>query len=254
MTLRILLVDDEPPGLQALRGLLGREQGVEVIGEALHGLQAVERIRALKPDLVLLDIQMPGLDGFEVLESLSEAERPLVVFVTAYDHHSLQAFAVHAVDYLLKPLSQTDLRRALDRCRLLVEGQRQARPPLTDLLEAVEARRPILRRFVVREGATTRFVAASQVEAIEATGNYMHLHVGQTTHMIRDTLATLEARLEAAGFVRTHRSWMVNTEQVREVRPGERGVFTLVTHGGTQVPVSRSFREDIDALMRGTVV
>lgn len=256
MTLHILIVDDEPPGVQVLRALLSRETGVEVVGEAFNGVQALERIRALKPDLVLLDIQMPGLDGFEVLEELTEDERPLVVFVTAYDQYSLQAFAVHAVDYLLKPPAAADLRLALERARLLVAGrqQREAARKLNELLEDVEAKRPRSHRFVIREGERTLFLKAEDVEAIEATGNYMHLHIGRASHMIRETLATLETKLEAARFIRAHRSWMVNTEKIREVRPGAKGIYVVVTHGGTEVPVSRSYREAIDALVRRTVV
>ncbi len=256
MTLRILIVDDEPPGVQVLRTLLAKEPEVEVVGEASNGVQALERIRTLRPDLVLLDIQMPGLDGFEVLEELTEEERPLVIFVTAFDQYSLQAFAVHAVDYLLKPPGAAELRGALERARLLVVGrqQREVARKLTGLLEEVEARRPRSHRFVVREGDRTLFLKAEEVEAIEATGNYMHLHIGRTSHMIRETLATLESKLEAARFIRAHRSWMVNAEKIREVRPGAKGIYVVVTHGGTEVPVSRSHREGIDALVRRTLV
>ena len=177
MRIRTLIVDDEPPGVKAIRDLLDFESDIEIIGECFDGVQALQAIRRLKPDLVFLDIQMPGLDGFEVLEELSADELPLVIFVTAYDHYSLQAFAVHAVDYLLKPVGATELRASLDRVRLLMEGRQQqvVSQRLCALLEEVESRRPRSTRFVVREGERVLFLKAEDVEAIEATGNYMHL-------------------------------------------------------------------------------
>jgi len=256
MRIRTLIVDDEPPGVKAIRDLLAREPDIEVIGECFDGEQALRAIRQLKPDLVFLDIQMPGLDGFEVLEELSEAEMPLVIFVTAYDHYALQAFSVHALDYVLKPMGEAELRASLDRARLLMEGRQQqdANRRLFALLEEVESRRPRSNRFVVREGERVIFLKAEDVEAIEATGNYMHLYSGRQSYMIRETLGNLEERLDPVQFVRTHRSWMVNAEKIKEVHPWNKGVYLLTVQGGTEVPVSRSYREGIDRLIRGTLV
>jgi two-component system LytT family response regulator len=256
MRIRTLIVDDEPPGVKAIRDLLDFESDIEIIGECFDGVQALQAIRRLKPDLVFLDIQMPGLDGFEVLEELSADELPLVIFVTAYDHYSLQAFAVHAVDYLLKPVGATELRASLDRVRLLMEGRQQqvVSQRLCALLEEVESRRPRSTRFVVREGERVLFLKAEDVEAIEATGNYMHLYSGKQSYMIRETLANLEERLDPAQFIRTHRSWMVNAERIKEVHPWNKGVYLLTVQGGTEVPVSRSYRDGIDRLIRGTLV
>jgi two-component system LytT family response regulator len=252
--MRVLIVDDEAPGLRALRNLLEREPGVEVVGECLDGRSAVEAVRSLRPDLLLLDIQMPRLDGFGVLAELSGEPLPLVVFVTAYDHYSLRAFQVHAVDYLLKPCGADALRGALARAQALLAARKEEAPErLQDFLEDVERGRERCHRFVVREGSRLTFVPVSDVEAIEATGNYMHLHVGRATHMIRETLGNLEARLPES-FLRTHRSWILNIDKVKELRPVGKGAYVAVAEGGAEVPVSRQCRDRIDGLLRGTII
>ena len=253
MNIRVLIVDDEPPGVKAIRNFLEREEDVEIVGECFNGPEAVEAIRRLRPELVFLDIQMPGLDGFEVLEELSPEEMPLVVFVTAYDQYSLQAFAVHAVDYLLKPPANSELREALGRARILLEGlkHKEASHRLRSLLAEVETHRTCFHRFVVREGDRVIFVKVQDVEAIEATGNYMHLYVGRSSFMIRETMANLEEKLDPAHFIRTHRSWMVNAEKIQKVEPWSRGVYLITVQGGAQAPVSRFYREGIDHLIRG---
>lgn len=251
MTIRTLIVDDEPLGVQGVRTLLQDESDVEVVGEALDGPAAVQAIRELRPDLVLLDVQMPGLDGFEVLEELDPGEMPLVVFVTAFDHYSLQAFAVHALDYVLKPISRPRFREALARARgiLAERGQRDVNRRLLALLEEVEQRRVSLDRFVVREGERILFLKSEEVEAIEATGNYMHLYRGRESHMIRETLATLEQRLDPRRFLRVHRSWIVNIACIQEIHVAEGG-YLIHTAGGTRVPVSKGHRERLDALLQ----
>ena len=253
--IRILIVDDEPPGIRALRNLLAREPDLEVVGECLDGPSAVAAVRRLHPDLLFLDIQMPGLDGFEVLAELSDQPLPLVVFVTAYDQYSLQAFQVHALDYLLKPCGPEALRAALDRARsLLATRAEDSSRRVLDLVEEVERHRDRPHRFVVRDGNRVLLIPADQVDAIEATGNYMHLHLGRQTYMIRDTLASLETRLPRDRFLRTHRSWLVNLDRIRELRPWSKGSYLAVVEGGTEVPVSRSFRETLDRLLQGTLL
>lgn len=249
--MRILLVDDEAPGLAALRNLLDREDGVEVVGACADGASAVAAARSLKPDLMFLDIQMPGMDGFEVLAELAPEGLPLVVFVTAYDQYCLRAFQVHAVDYLLKPCGREALHGALERARALLVSRREREPGgVLDLLEDVERERGQRLRFVVREGARALFVPVDRVEAIEATGNYMHLHVDGGTRMIRETLAGLMDRLPPS-FVRVHRSWIVNARRIREVAPQGRGTWVARLEGGVEVPVSRQGRESLDAFLKG---
>jgi len=250
MNIRVLIVDDEPLGVKGVKALLADEPDVELLGECLDGKAAVKAIRELRPDIVFLDIQMPGLDGFEVLEELSESEIPLIIFVTAYDQYSLQAFTVHAQDYLLKPLSRPRFKEALQRARATLEGrgQKDMNRRLLALLEEVELRRQNLDRFVVRTQERILFLKSEEVEAIEATGNYMHLFRGRESFMIRETLATLEQRLDPARFIRTHRSWIVNVERIKEILTTEGG-YTIITQGGTRIPVSKGHRERIDALL-----
>ena len=250
MNIRALIVDDEPLGVKGVRSLLKDELDVEVIGECFDGKSAVKAIRELHPDLVFLDVQMPGLDGFEVVEELAEPEIPLIIYVTAFDHYSLKAFAVHALDYLLKPLSRPRFREALQRARVILgtRDQKDVNRRLLALLEEVERQRTSLDRFVVRTPDRILFLKSEEVEAIEATGNYMHLFRGRESFMIRETLAMLERRLDPCRFVRTHRSWIVNIDKIQEIQPCESGYIILV-QGGTKVPVSKGYREGIDALM-----
>jgi two-component system LytT family response regulator len=254
--MRILIVDDEPPGVKTMRDLLEREPEVELLGECYNGEEAREAIKRLRPDLVFLDVQMPGLDGFGVLANLPEEEMPLVVFVTAYDQYSLKAFSVHALDYLLKPPGAAEVRSALRRAGAILEGrtQRDVAQRLYRLLEEVETGRQRFDRFVVRQGERVRFVEAAEIEAIEATGNYMLLHSGRNAHIIRDTMDHLEQRLDPTRFVRTHRSWMVNADRIKEILPSNKGVYVILVQGGTEVPVSRHYRARIDQLVRATLV
>jgi len=250
MSIRALIVDDEPLGVKGVRTLLTDEPDVEVVGECFDGRAAVQAIRELRPDMVFLDVQMPGLDGFEVLEELTEPEIPLIIFVTAFDQYSLQAFAVHALDYLLKPLSRPRFREAMQRARTTLEGrgQKDVNRRLLALLEEVEQRRQSLDRFVVRTPDRILFIKSEEVEAIEATGNYMHLFRGRESFIIRETLGTLEQRLDPVRFIRTHRSWIVNVERIKEIQTSESG-YTILVQGGTKVPVSKGYRERIDALL-----
>ena len=250
MNMRALIVDDEPLGVKGVRTLLADEPDVEIVGECFDGAAAVRAIRELRPDLVFLDVQMPGLDGFEVLEELTEPEMPLIIFVTAFDQYSLQAFAVHALDYLLKPLSRPRFKEAMQQARATLEGKehRAVNRRLLALLEEVEQRRQSLDRFVVRTADRILFLKSEEVEAIEATGNYMHLFRGRESFMIRETMATLEQRLNPARFLRTHRSWIVNVDRIKEIQTTESG-YTILVQGGTKVPVSKGYRERIDALL-----
>ncbi len=186
--IRTLLVDDEPLAIEGLRDLLAAEPDVEVSGVCFNGQEAVSAIRALRPDLVLLDVQMPVLDGFEVLEELEPEEVPLVIFVTAYDQYSVRAFAVHAVDFLLKPVDPERFRDALRHARgvLASREERETNRRLLALLGDIEERRPTLDRFVVRDRDRVRFIKAQEVEAIEAAGVYAVLHRGQDVFVLRD--------------------------------------------------------------------
>jgi two-component system LytT family response regulator len=190
MTLRILIVDDEPLARERVAELLSEETDAEVIGECRNGIEAVQSIQALKPDLVFLDIQMPGLNGFEVLRSLERSQMPAVIFVTAYDKHALEAFDVHAVDYLLKPYQPERFKRALDRARETLRGGATAIvAQLARLLDGERAPETALARFSVKIGGKTQFIPVKEVDWIEAAGNYLILHVARENHLVRETLA-----------------------------------------------------------------
>ncbi len=248
--IRTLIVDDEPLARERIRGLLASEPDVELVGEARDGREAVSAIESARPDLVFLDVQMPEMDGFAVLEEVSSS-LPLVVFVTAYDRYALQAFEVHALDYLLKPFDGRRFREALERARAYLAGRtiEDVNRRVLALLERLQARRATLNRFVVRSGGRIRFVRARDVDCIEATGNYMRLHVGGEAHLIRETMASLEAKLDPERFVRVHRSWIVNVERIAELQPWFHGSYLVVLPGGRRIHVSRTFRQRIEALL-----
>jgi two-component system LytT family response regulator len=250
--IRALLVDDEPLAIEALRGLLAAEQGVEVVGASLNGREAVEAIRTLRPHLVLLDVQMPVFDGFEVIEELEPDEIPVVVFVTAYDQYALRAFAVHAVDYLLKPVEPERFRDALRNAREILAGrqERETNRRLLALLGDMEARRPTLDRFVIRDQDRVRFIKVQDVDAIEAAGVYAVLHRGRDVFILRDALSTLETRLGSDRFLRVHRSWIVNMDRVTELRGAPSRPLEMLLTTGLAIPVSRRHRAIVSARLR----
>ncbi len=244
--LRVLVVDDEPlvrSGIVADCAAIG---GVDVVGEAQDGGTAVQQIERLRPELVLLDVQMPGIDGFEVLAQFDAAERPAVVFVTAHDRYALRAFEVHAVDYLLKPFDRDRLRTALARAAERLRTP-QAGQAVDGMLDAVVPRR--LDRFVVRHGGRLRTVAIADVEWIEARGNYVHLHTPDGPFLLRHTLAALEEALVPAGFLRVHRSALVALAAVRDWQRDDAGDYEVRMSSGTKVTMSRSHREAFERAM-----
>lgn len=244
MTLRILIIDDEPLARSRIADLLAEESGVEIIGECRNGLEAVQSIQEKKPDLVFLDVQMPGLNGFEVLRALEPSQIPAVIFVTAYDKHAIEAFDVHAVDYLLKPYQPERFKRALARARqTLQSGTSALAEQLAHLLEANKPSDTTLARFSVKVGGKTQFIAVKDVDWIEAAGNYLVLHQARENHVVRETLAGVESKLPPGLFVRISRSALVNVERVKEIEPGGADSHVLTLHNGTKLPVTRSVRE-----------
>jgi two-component system LytT family response regulator len=244
MNLRVLIVDDEPLARERVRVLLEKEPDVEIIGECSHGREAVDVARRLKPDLMILDIQMPELDGFQVLRELGN-ELPEVVFVTAFDQYAVKAFEAHALDYLLKPFKPARLREAVERAR-----QRMAEPGADELRERVaallreEAARPrYMSRLAIKDGDRVQFVRVAEIDWIEASGNYVIVHVGSARHLMRETLAALEDRLSPQKFLRLSRSALVNVEQVEAVQPADRADHVAVLKSGVRVPVTRGVRE-----------
>ena len=238
MTMRTLIVDDEAPARERLKRYLANMEGVEVIGEAKDGVQAVEMIEAQSPELVLLDIQMPGLDGFGVVEALEDP--PAIIFVTAYDQYAIRAFEVHALDYLLKPFSQQRLAKAIHRAQeALAEGQ-DLSAQLRRLLEGLAAEGRYLTRVAVRDRDCIRVLDADSVDWIGIEDEQVMVHVGDRAYAIRRTLSELEARLDPKRFFRAHRSAIVNLDRVQEIIPWFKGSHILRLTTGAEVDLSRA--------------
>ena len=250
--LRVLIVDDEQLARRQLRRFLGGVSGVVVVGEASSGQEAVAAIDALAPDAVFLDVQMPELDGFGVIEAVGPERMPAVVFVTAHEEHALRAFRAHAVHYLLKPVDPADVAEAVGRIetgkRVLAPDAAQA---LTSLLRDRAAADRYLQRLVVRRDGRIRVVSLERVDWIEAADNDVLVHAGPETHRFRDTLASLASRLDPTQFVRIHRSVIVRLARVREVQPWFRGESVLFLDDNTRLTIGRTYRESFLQALAG---
>lgn len=242
--IRALIVDDEPLARERLRTLLRKEPDMEVIAECGDGSRAATAIEKHRPDLVFLDVQMPEADGFDVLEAIGAEQMPVVIFVTAYDKYALRAFEVSALDYLLKPFDRARFRESLERARQQIRRQRdgEVSERLLALLGAVRARQQHRERLVVREGGRILFLRVDEIDWVEAAGNYLRLHAGRQSHLIRETMAGIEAQLDPAKFARIHRSAIVNLDRVRELLPGPHGDSTLLLRDGARLTLSRTYR------------
>jgi two-component system LytT family response regulator len=242
MTLRTLVVDDEAPARRRIKRLLAAEPDVTVVGECGDGASAIDLIVSARPDLVFLDVQMPERDGFEVVKALPPASLPAILFVTAYDRYALRAFDVHAVDYLLKPFTSERFRTALSRAREAV-ARRAGDQGLANLAATLRNRPSYLSRVPVRTGGRMLFVDLGAVGWMEAADNYVRLHVKHREYLVRETLATLETKLDPDRFARIHRSAIVQIDRVAEWRPTSHGDAEIVLRDGTHLAVSRTWRE-----------
>lgn len=247
MTLRALVVDDEPVARQRLRALLKSEPRVHVVGECENGYVALDAVRRLSPELMFLDVQMPGLDGFELIELLDAAERPAVIFVTAYDKYALRAFEVCAADYLLKPFERHRLELAVSHAAVLT-GRNEHRARLDALVASVRAGRP-LQRFLVRTSRRAYAVRAEDVESIDAADHYVELRTASGTHLLRETLSSIEQRLDPTAFVRIHRSMIVNVTAVRELRVRPHGEAIVVLASGRAERCSRTYAVTLKGIL-----
>ena len=251
MKIRTLIVDDERPARQLILTLLRSEPDIEVIGECANGSEAVEVIRKSSPDLVFLDIQMPGLDGFGVVAALADQPLPLLVFVTAYDKHAVRAFELHALDYLLKPFEYDRLHESVQRARLRL--QKDSSEPYRDrvlgLLEDLYIKSQSWERLAIRESGRVIFVRPDEIDWIDAQGNYLRLHVGKVSYLLRETMGTAEARLAPKKFLRVNRSTLVNLERIKEWQPLFHGDSVIILNDSTRLTVSRLYREKFDRLV-----
>ena len=251
MKVRALIVDDEPLARGRLRALLEKEPEAEIVGEAAHGLEAVDRIGELRPDLVFLDIQMPELDGFSVLASIDPEHRPLIIFVTAFDEFAVKAFEARALDYLLKPYDRERFQGAFSRA---VEELRRANPApaqarVDGLVNDLDAAGRSSDRLAIKSNGRILLIRPGDIDWVGAADNYVELHIGTETHLIRETISAWEKRLHAAQFLRISRSTIVNLDRVKELQPLFHGEYAVILVNGVRLTLARSQRDKVDQLL-----
>ena len=251
--MRVLIVDDEPLARKRIKRMLASDAEVEVVGDCATGHEAVQMIRDREPDLVFLDIQMPEMDGFSVLESVASERLPLVIFVTAYDQYALRAFDFYALDYLLKPFDRRRFEKAMQRARerILKDKGDELNQRTIALLEEIKARAHHPGRLVIKAGGRVFFIKTEEIDWIEAEGKYVRLHVGRESHLLREAIGSLEAQLDPEKFLRIHRSTIVNIDRIRELQPWFHNEYRVILRDGTELMLSRSCRKKIGDLLGG---
>jgi two-component system, LytTR family, response regulator len=252
---RVVVADDEPLARERLRMLLNSEPWLELVAECQNGIEAIDAIQGLAPDLVFLDVQMPGATGFEVIEAVGAENMPPVVFVTAYDQYALKAFDVRALDYLLKPFDRERFQQALSRARQRVgnSGPGELERRLLALMQDLKQTPHRVDRFVVKSGGRVYFVRAEEIDWIESAGNYVKLHVGGETHLLRETMTAIEAQLDPEAFFRIHRCHIVNIERVRELQPSFNGEYVVFLKNGARLTLSRGYRDKFQQRLGGAL-
>lgn len=256
MKITTLIVDDEPLARERLRRMLANETDVEIVGECVGGSEAVKLIEAERPRLVFLDVQMPEMSGFEVLQIISPELMPAIVFVTAYDRYAIQAFEFHALDYLLKPFDEERLRAALERARAEIkkrqfaaagrdreDGAESFDERIGALLGSLRANNKYAERFVLKSIGRIYFIRTEEVDWIEAAGNYVNLHVGRENHLLRETMNNIENRLDPDRFLRIHRSAIVNIDFIKELSPLFNGDYKVVLNDDRELTLSRKYHD-----------
>jgi len=255
--IRTLIVDDEPLARRNLRLLLEKDPQIEILDECGNGREAVKAINTLSPDLIFLDIQMPEMDGFDVVERVGPEQIQAIIFVTAFDQYALKAFDVHALDYLLKPFDDERFANALRRAKSQIEAREINRLSkrllaLLDERERLNSKRSAtyLTRVMVKASGRVVLLKVDEIDFIEADGNYAKLHVGRKAHLLREKMHDLEARLDPAKFVRIHRSVIVNLDRIKEMHPHFNGDYVVVLEDGRQLRLSRTRRENLEARLK----
>ena len=248
-SLRVIVVDDEPLARTRIKRMLENIGSIEIVAECSNGREATQQIAKLQPDLLLLDIQMPEMDGFEVLQSL-HSHFPYVIFVTAYDQYAIRAFEVFALDYLLKPFNESRLEKAITRAREQIELKSNSN--FTDQISKLvnELReKPHLDRLVMKDERKVWFVPVKTIDWIEAEGKYVNVHVGRDSHLLRESLTALENKLNPRLFARIHRSSIVNVERIKELQPWFHGDYRVILNNGTELILSRTYRKRFQELI-----
>jgi two-component system, LytTR family, response regulator len=252
--IRAIIVDDEPLARDGVRLHLEDAPDIQVVGEAGSGEEAITLIDEVRPDLMFLDVQMPGIDGFGVLEALGTSQMPVTIFTTAYDQFAVRAFDAHAIDYILKPYDVERFNRALDRARDQLRTRRRSDMDarLGSLLAELKARSRFVERLVVRSGGRIVILRVGEIDYVEAASNYVRLHAGGKDYLLRETMTALEAKLDPAEFVRIHRSTMVRVDRIRELEPLFQGDYVVILTDGTRLTSSRGYRERLQELLQGS--
>jgi two-component system LytT family response regulator len=253
-TIRTIISDDEPLAREKLRILLASEAGVRIVAECRDGRQTIDALRTYKPDLLLLDIQMPGADGFQVLSTIPADDMPLVVFTTAYDQYAIRAFETHAVDYLLKPFDHERLHKAIERTRseLLKTNDREMTQRILDLLASSRVESRVAKRLVIKAAGRVVFLDVEEIDWVEAAANYVKLHVGRESHLLRESIGRISERLDPDRFVRVHRSTIVNVRRIKELQPCNSGEYIVVLKDGKELSCSRGYRTELHHLIEDT--
>lgn len=249
--IRVLVVDDEPLAREMIREMLAGEPEAQIIGECVNGTEAVAAIKAHAPDLLFLDVQMPEASGFEVLETLPNGHTPHVIFVTAYDQYAVRAFEVHALDYLLKPFDRERFEAAWQRAKehILKEKSGRMDERILSLLEELKAGAKYLERLVIKTGGRVFFLDADDIDWIEAEGNYVSVHSGMKSHLLRETISGLEEQLDPKKFRRVHRSAIVQLDKIKELQPWFHGEYRIILQSGAELMLSRNYRENLQAAL-----
>jgi two-component system LytT family response regulator len=248
--LRVLVIDDERIARDGLQQLLSADPGIEVIGEAADGNSAIEAIRRLKPDVVFLDVQIPGVDGFGVISEIGIENMPVLIFVTAYDQYTLKAFEVHALDYLLKPFDATRLESAVRRAKQQILSLKQAQKEgLHGLLDTTLNFQQPQKRLSIKSRGKIVFLELSEIDYIEGAGNYLCFHAGAQEFLTRETMSVCEQKLQSSEFVRIHRSTIVNRSRVKELKPWYTGEYVVILNTGKELTMSRGYRDRLPLLI-----
>jgi two-component system LytT family response regulator len=251
--IRTVIVDDMDLARSRTRRFLTTDPEIEIICECSGGREAINAINNLKPDLVFLDVEMPEVSGFDVLDAIRVEPMPAVIFVTAYDQFTLRAFNVHALDYVLKPFDQARLKRSLERAKRALRQTKQTdiNEQLQSVLHNAKPEPKFLKRIAVKSGERTVFLPVNDIDWVSTAGNYLELHVGKQTHLIRERMCELETKLDPTKFVRIHRLSLINIERIKEMQPLFNGDYVVILHNGTQLTLSRTYREKLFALIEG---
>jgi two-component system, LytTR family, response regulator len=249
--IRAMIVDDEPLARERIRDMLEIDPEIKVIRECSSGQETIEAIGQDSPDLIFLDVEMPGKDGFAALEEIEPERIPAIVFVTAYDQYAVRAFEVHALDYLLKPFDQERFEKALRRAKTHIRNEKSENitERILSALEEIKSRPVHLERLVIKMNGHVFFVKTEDIDWLEAEGNYVRLHAGKESYLLRDTISALESQLDPKQFVRVHRSAIVNIDRIQELQPWFHGEYRIILREGVQLTLSRSYREKLHELL-----